>query len=130
LRRARKRLSRGPTSISRRSTNTFCSTVKAELENRGEKIIMRSSIKVSLTGLLIAGALAFSAVGADAMGTGGGGAGGGGNGGNIVGGNPQAYGYSGGGSYPGGGYQANSDRHFGHTYHNSHGGYGPYHGGY
>jgi hypothetical protein len=130
LRRARQRLSRGPTSISRRSTNTFCSTVKAELENRGEKIIMRSSIKVSLTGLLIAGALAFSAVGADAMGTGGGGAGGGGNGGNIVGGNPQAYGYSGGGSYQGGGYQANSDRHFGHTYHNSHGGYGPYHGGY
>jgi hypothetical protein len=95
-----------------------------------EKIIMRSSIKVSLTGLLIGGALAFSAAGADAMGTGGGGAGGGGNGGNIVGGNPQAYGYSGGGSYQGGGYQANTDRHFGHTYHNSHGGYGPYHGGY
>jgi hypothetical protein len=29
---------------------------------------MRSSIKVSLTGLLIAGALAFSAVGVDAIG--------------------------------------------------------------
>jgi hypothetical protein len=130
LRRARQRLSRGPTSISGRTTNTVCSTVKAELENRGEKIIMRSSIKVSLTGLLIAGALAFSAVGADAMGTGGGGAGGGGNGGNIVGGNPQAYRYSGGGRHQGGGYQANTDRQFGDTYHNSHGGYGAYHGGY
>jgi hypothetical protein len=130
LRRAGQRLSRGPTSISRRSTNAFCSTVKAELENRGEKIIMRSSIRVFLTGLLMAGALAFSGVGADAMGTGGGGAGGGGNGGNIVGGNPQAYGYSGGGSYQGGAYQANTDRHFGHTYHSSHGGYGTYHGGY
>jgi hypothetical protein len=78
---------------------------------------MRSSIKVSLTGLLIAGALAFSAVAA--MGTGGGGTGGGGN----VGGNPGI-------PYNGGGYQANTDRHFGHTYHNSHGGYGTYHGGY
>ena len=78
---------------------------------------MRSSIKVSLTGLLIAGALAFSAVAADAMGTGGGG-----NGGNV-GGNPGI-------PYNGGGYQANTDRHFGHTYHNSHGGYGTYRGGY
>ena len=86
---------------------------------------MRSSIKVSLTGLLIAGALAFSAVAADAMGTGGGGTGGtggGGNGGNV-GGNPGI-------PYNGGGYQAKTDRHFGHTYHNSHGGYGTYHGGY
>jgi hypothetical protein len=58
------------------------------------------------------------------------GTGGGGNGSNIVGGNPQADGYSGGGSYQGGGYQANTDRHFGHTYHNSHGGDGANHGGY
>jgi len=56
------------------------------------------------------------------MGTGGGGTGGGGNGGNV-GGNPGI-------PYNGGGYQANTDRHFGHTYHNSHGGYGTYHGGY
>ena len=92
---------------------------------------MRSSIKVSLTGLLIAGALAFSAVGADA------GATGNSNGPDafigIVGGNP---GVSVGGipynrdSYQGGGYQANTDRHFGHTYHNDHGGYGTYNGGY
>jgi hypothetical protein len=35
--------------------------------NATRKNIMRPSIKVSLTGLLIAGAWAFSAVGADAM---------------------------------------------------------------
>ena len=88
---------------------------------------MRSSFKVSLAGLLIAGALAFSAVGADAMG----GAAGKCNGSDafigIVGGNPGAS--VGGipynrGSYQGGGYQADTDRHFGHTYHNEHGGYG------
>ena len=85
---------------------------------------MRSSIKVSLTGLLIAGALAFSAAGADAMGNS--------NGPDafigIVGGNPGAS--VGGipynrGIYPGGGYQAN----FGRIYHNDHGGNGAYGGG-
>ena len=83
---------------------------------------MRSSIKVSLTGLVIAGALAFSAVGADAMG----GAAGKCNGSDafigIVGGNP---GVSVGGiPYNRGGYPADTDSHFGHTYHNEHGGYG------
>jgi hypothetical protein len=97
-------------------------------ENREGKIIMRSSIKVSLTGLLIAGALAFSAVGADARGSGGGGNS---NGPDafigIVGGNPGAS-YTGipynRGSYAGDGYQNNTDRHY------SHGGYGTYDGGY
>jgi len=91
---------------------------------------MRSSIKVSLTGLLIAGALALSAVGADAIGANSNGAdafiG-------IVGGNPGAS--EGGIPYnrgvnQGGGYRANTDRHFGHTYDNSQGGYGTYYGGY
>ena len=93
---------------------------------------MRSSIKVSLTGLLIAGALAFSAVGADAVG------GGNSNGPDafigIVGGNPGSskgnIPYNRGISYPGDDYRANTDRHFGHTDHNSQGGYGTYHGGY
>ena len=97
---------------------------------------MRPSVKRSLTGLLIAGALAFSAFGADARGN----SNGpdafigivGGNPGSSVGGIPYNQGiihYNEGG-YQGGGYQANTDRHFGHTYHNSHGGYGPSHGGY
>jgi hypothetical protein len=83
---------------------------------------MRSSIKVSLIGLLIAGALACSA---DAMGA----ASGNSNGPDafigIVGGNPGA---SVGGIpynrriYPEGGYQAN----FGRIYHNDHGGNGAY----
>ena len=69
-----------------------------------KKIIMRPSIKRSLTGLLIVGVLAYSAVGADAMG-----------GGNadgpdafigIIGGSPRAYGYSAGGGYQGGGFEA------------------------
>ena len=80
---------------------------------------MRASVKLSLTGILIAGTLAFSAVGAYARG-------GNANGPDafigIVGGSPQAYGYSAGGDYPGGGYQANT----GHPYQNGygHGGYG------
>jgi hypothetical protein len=99
------------------------------------KIIMRSSIKVSLTGLLIAGALAFSA---DAMGAASGNSNGpdafigivGGNPGSSVGGIPYNRGIYQGGGYEGGGYQANTGRHFGHTYHNDHGGYGTYDGGY
>jgi hypothetical protein len=91
---------------------------------------MRSSTKVSLTGLLIAGALAFSA---DAMGAASGNSNSadafigivGGNPGSSVGGIPYNR-----GSYQGGGYQADTDRHFGHTYHNEHGGYGTYNGGY
>ena len=83
---------------------------------------MRSSIEVSLTGLLIAGTLAFSAVGADAMG----GAAGKCNSPDafigIVGGNPGAS--VGSIPYNRGGYPADTDRHFGHTYHNDHGGYG------
>ena len=87
---------------------------------------MRSSTKVSLTGLLIAGALAFSA---DAMGAASGNSNSadafigivGGNPGSSVGGIPYNR-----GSYQGGGYQADTDRHFGHTYHNDHGGYGTY----
>ena len=93
---------------------------------------MRPSIKVSLTGLLIAGALAFSAVGADAMGASGNSNGPdafigivGGNPGSSVGGIPYNRGV-----YQGGGYPADTDRHFGHTYHNDHGGYGTYDGGY
>ena len=87
---------------------------------------MRVSVKLSLTGILIAGTLAFSAVGAYARG-------GNANGPDafigIVGGSPQVYGYSAGGDYQGGGYQANT----GHTYQNGHsgyGGYGTYNGGY
>jgi hypothetical protein len=86
---------------------------------------MRSSIKVSLTGLLIAGALACSA---DAMGAATGNSNGpdafigivGGNPGGSVGGIPYNRGI-----YPGGGYQAN----FGRIYHNDHGGNGAYDGG-
>src|SRR5271168_5263430 len=44
--------------------------VAAQLESRKGKIIMRPSIKRSLTGLLITGALAFSAVGAYGYGNG------------------------------------------------------------
>ena len=87
---------------------------------------MRGSIKLSLTGILVAGALAFSTAGAYAMG------GGNANGPDafigIVGGSPQAYGYSAGGDYPTG-YQANT----GHVFRNGHngtGGYGRYDGGY
>ena len=91
---------------------------------------MRTSIKVSLTRLLIAGALAFSAAGADAMGNS--------NGPDafigIVGGNPGSskggIPYNRGIMYPGYGYPADTDRHFGQTYHNDHGGYGTYNGGY
>ena len=91
---------------------------------------MRSSIKVSLAGLLTAGALAFSAVGADAIG-------GNSNGPDafigIVGGNPGAskggIPYNPGIIYPGDGYPADTDRHFGQTDHNSHGGFGAYDGG-
>ena len=85
---------------------------------------MRSSIKVSLTGLLIAGALAFSA---DAMGAASGNSNGpdafigivGGNPGASVGGIPYR------GSYQGGGHQA----YFGRVYHNDHDGNGAYDGG-
>jgi hypothetical protein len=87
---------------------------------------MRASVNLSLTGILIAGTLAFSAVGAYARG-------GNANGPDafigIVGGSPQAYGYSAGGDYQGGGYQANT----GHTYRNGYGGaggYRTYDGGY
>ena len=87
---------------------------------------MHSSIKVSLTGLLIAGALALSAVGADAAATGNS------NGPDafigIVGGNPGSS--VGGIPYNRGGYPADTDRHFGHTYHNDHGGYNTYDRGY
>jgi hypothetical protein len=90
-------------------------------------IIMHRSIKVALTGLLITGALAFSVAGADAMG-----ASGNSNGPDafigIVGGNPGSS--VGGIPYNRGGYPADTDRHFGHTYHNDHGGYGTYNGGY
>ena len=96
---------------------------------------MRPSIKVSLTGLLIAGALACSA---DAMGAASGNSNGpdafigivGGNPGASVGGIPYNRGIYQGGGYEGDGYQANTNRHFGHTYHNNHGGYGTYNGGY
>jgi hypothetical protein len=89
---------------------------------------MRSSIKVSLTGLLIAGALAFSA---DAMGAANSNSNGpdafigivGGNPGSSKGGIP----YNRGIIYRGYGYPADTDRHFGHT---DHGGYGTYNGGY
>jgi hypothetical protein len=88
--------------------------------------MMRGSVKLSLAGVLVAGALSFSAVGAYARG-------GNSNGPDafigIVGGSPQAYGYSAGGDYSGGGYQANT----GHTYWNGHsgsGGYGTFNGGY
>jgi hypothetical protein len=87
---------------------------------------MRASVKLSLTGILIAGTLAFSAAGAFARG-------GNANGPDafigIVGGSPQPYNYSASGDYQGGGYQANT----GHLYRNGHGGqggYGPYDGGY
>ena len=96
---------------------------------------MRSSIKVSLTGLLIAGALAFSA---DAMGAASGNSNSadafigivGGNPGSSVGGIPYNEGipYNGGG-YQGGGYRAN----IGPGYHHGYGGYrgyGTHHGGY
>src|ERR1700675_1286304 len=98
---------------------------------------MRSSIKVSLTGLLIAGALACSA---DAMGAATGNSNGpdafigivGGNPGTSVGGIPynrgipyNEGGYQGGG-YQGGGYRANT----GHSYQHGYGGYGTYNGGY
>ena len=96
---------------------------------------MRLSIKVSLTGFLIAGALAFNA---DAMGAAGSNSNGpdafigivGGNPGSSVGGIPYNRGIYEGGGYPGGGYQANTDRHFGRAYDNDHGGYGRYNGGY
>jgi hypothetical protein len=86
---------------------------------------MRPSIKVSLTGLLIAGALACSA---DAMGAATGNSNGpdafigivGGNPGASVGGIPYNRGI-----YPGGGYQAN----FGRIYHNDDGGNRAYDGG-
>ena len=95
---------------------------------------MRSSIKVSLTGPLIAGALAFSAVGADAMSAGSGNSNGPDAFIGIVGGNPGSskgdIPYNRGISYPGDGYPANTDRHFGYTYHNDHSGYGTYDGGY
>jgi hypothetical protein len=106
-------------------------TLFVQRSRTGEgKIIMRSSIKVSLTGLLIAGALAFSA---DAMGAASGNSNGpdafigivGGNPGASVGGIPYNRGI-----YEGGGYQANTGRHFGHTYHSDHGGYGIYNSGY
>jgi hypothetical protein len=86
---------------------------------------MRSSIKVSLTGLLITGALAFSA---DAMGAASGNSNGpdafigivGGNPGSSVGGIPYNRGI-----YQGGGYQAN----FGRIYRSDHGGNDAYDGG-
>jgi hypothetical protein len=86
---------------------------------------MRSSIKVSLTGLLIASALAFSA---DAIGAASGNSNGpdafigivGGNPGSSVGGIPYNRGI-----YQGGGYQAN----FGRIYRSDHGGNGAYDGG-
>jgi hypothetical protein len=84
--------------------------------------MMRASVKLSLTGVLVAGTLAFSAVGAYAMG--------GGYGPDafigIIGGSPaQAYGYPNGGNNQGGystggGYQANT----GHWYRNRHSGQG------
>jgi hypothetical protein len=86
---------------------------------------MRGSVKLSLSGIVIAGTLAFSAVGAYARG-------GNANGPDafigIVGGNPQSYSYSADGDYQGGGYQANT----GHIYRDGHsgqGGYGTYDGG-
>jgi hypothetical protein len=93
---------------------------RAEKEN----FIMHPSIKRSVTGVLIAGALAFGAFGAYARGNA--------NGPDafigIVGGNPGSS--VGGIPYNRGGYPADTDRHFGHTYHNDHGGYGTYNGGY
>jgi hypothetical protein len=88
------------------------------LENKAERMIMRPSIKRTLTGLLVAGALAYSAAGAYANNANGPDAFIG-----IVGGNPGAT-QSGipynEGRYQGGGYQANT----GHGY------YGTYNGGY
>ena len=88
---------------------------------------MRLSIKVSLTGFLIAGALAFNA---DAMGAAGSNSNGpdafigivGGNPGTSLGGIP----YNRGIPYNEGGYRANT----GHSYQHGYGGYGTYNGGY
>jgi hypothetical protein len=89
------------------------------------KIIMRLSIKKTLTGFLIAGALALSAVGAEANA---------GNGGNsngpdayigIIGGSPQQYNYSANGNIDGGGYAADANRGYPND-----GGWGHDNGGY
>src|ERR1700691_5939296 len=103
------------------------------------KIVMRTSIKRSLAGLLMVGALALTAVGADARGGGGGGGGGGaggggGGGGAITGGGGGHGGSIGGGGFHGaspnggGGYQANTV-HSGNRYGHGHG-YGGNYGGY
>jgi hypothetical protein len=99
------------------------------------KTIMRPSVKLSLTGLLIAAALVFSAVGVEAMG--------GGNGADafigIINGGLQPYNYGAQGPYTydqGGGLQANTGHQFGHVRRHRQGGYGGrgyeggYHGGY
>jgi hypothetical protein len=103
-------------------------------KNKEGTIIMRPSIKRSLTGFLVAGALGFSAVGADAFGN----ANGpdafigivGGNPGSSVGGIPYNQGipYNEGG-YQGGGYRANIGPGYQHGY-GGYRGYGTHHGGY
>jgi len=80
---------------------------------------MRRSIKLASAGLLVVGTLALSAVGADARGGGGCGPC------YFVGITPAP-----GGSPEGGGFQANSDHEFGHSYRNRDRGHGPYNGGY
>jgi hypothetical protein len=118
-------------SISRSAENSLFDTCGGTGEQR-RQVVMRASIKRSLTGFLVAGALVFGVAGAEAMG------GGNANGPDayigIIGGSPNAYPYSSHGyAYSEGGYQANSGGESGHAYqhgHGSHSGYGTYNGGY
>jgi hypothetical protein len=87
---------------------------------------MRASVKISLTGIFIAGTLAFSAVGAYARG-------GNANGPDafigIVGGSPQTFRNQADDDYQGGGYQANTDHYYQNGHRAPRGGYGTYDGG-
>jgi hypothetical protein len=124
---ARRRLLHFRKPISRSAENSLFDTCGVTGEQR-RQVVMRASIKRSLTGFLVAGALVFGAAGAEAMG-------GGGNANGpdayigIIGGSPNAYPYSSNGyAYSEGGYQANTGDRFGHGHPNGHGGYGTYHG--
>ena len=114
-------------SISGSAESTLFDTCGGTGEQR-RQVVMRASIKRSLTGFLVAGALVFGGAGAEAMG-------GNANGPDayigIIGGSPNAYPYSSNGyAYSSGGYQANTGYRFGHGYRNGHGGYGPHDGYY
>jgi hypothetical protein len=82
---------------------------------------MRASVKISLTGILVAGALACCDVGASAMG-------GNANGPDafigIVGGSPQTFRNQAPDDYQGGGYQANTDHYYQNGHRAPRGGYG------